>query len=76
MVKLKMVRARASLKYRPMPTPNSAQSDTQGRLMMVINWNSDIGDAWEWAEDPYYPLQYSTYAYQVAANTFMYALSH
>lgn len=50
--------------------------DEQGRLMVVINWNTDIGDAWEWAEAPYYPLQYSTYAYQVAANTFMYALTH
>jgi hypothetical protein len=50
--------------------------DDRGRLMVVINWNTDIGDAWEWAEAPYYPLQYSTYAYQVAANTFMYALTH
>jgi hypothetical protein len=50
--------------------------DDDGRLMMVINWNTDVGDAWEWAEAPYYPLQYSTYAYQVAANTFMYAMTH
>jgi hypothetical protein len=50
--------------------------DDDGRLMMVINWNTDLGDAWEWAEASYYPLHYSTYAYQVAANTFMYALTH
>jgi hypothetical protein len=50
--------------------------DEQGRLMVVINWNTDIGDAWEWAEAPYYPLLYSTYAYQVAANIFMYAMTH
>jgi hypothetical protein len=50
--------------------------DEAGRLMVVINWNTDIGDAWEWAEAPYYPLQYSTYAYQVAANTLTYALTH
>ncbi|MEX2583017.1 MAG: DUF4159 domain-containing protein [Gemmatimonadota bacterium] len=50
--------------------------DELGRLMVVINWNTDIGDAWEWAEAPYYPLVYSTYAYEVAANTFMYALTH
>jgi hypothetical protein len=47
--------------------------DEKGQLMVVINWNTDIGDAWEWAEDPYYPLVYSTYAYQVAANTFLFA---
>jgi hypothetical protein len=50
--------------------------DEQGRLMVVINWNTDIGDAWEWAEASYYPLHYSTYAYQVAANTMMYAMTH
>ncbi len=50
--------------------------DDKGRLMVVINWNTDLGDAWEWAEASYYPVQYSTYAYQVAANTFLYALTH
>jgi hypothetical protein len=50
--------------------------DEKGRLMMVINWNTDLGDAWEWAEASYYPLEFSTYAYQVAANTFMYAMTH
>ncbi len=37
--------------------------DENGRLMVIINWNTDLGDAWEWADDPYYPLKYSTYAY-------------
>jgi hypothetical protein len=50
--------------------------DDDGELMMVINWNTDLGDAWEHAEQACYPLAYSTYAYQVAANTFMYSLSH
>jgi hypothetical protein len=50
--------------------------DDAGRLLVVINWNTDLGDAWEWAEDPYYPLPYSTFAYQMAVNTIIYALSH
>ena len=50
--------------------------DDEGRLLVVINWNTDLGDAWEWAEDPYYPLPYSTFAYQLAVNTIIYALSH
>ncbi len=50
--------------------------DDDGRLMVIINFNTDLGDAWEWAEEPYYPLRYSTYAYQVAANTFIYAMTH
>ncbi len=50
--------------------------DEDGRLMVVINWNTDIGDAWEWAEHPYYPLRYSTYAIQITVNTIVYAMSH
>lgn len=50
--------------------------DEHGRLMVLINFNTDLGDAWEWAEQPYYPLKYSTYAYQVAVNAIVYAMSH
>ena len=34
--------------------------DEAGRLVVIINFNTDLGDAWEWAEDPRYPLEYST----------------
>ena len=50
--------------------------DEAGRLMVIINWNTDIGDAWEWAEHPYYPLQYSTYAIEITVNIIVYAMSH
>jgi len=50
--------------------------DPGGRLMVVINWNTDIGDAWEWAESPYYPLEYSTYAIEITVNIITYAMSH
>jgi len=50
--------------------------DEQGRLIVVINWNTDLGDAWEWAENPYYPLKFSTYAYQMGVNFIIYGMSH
>ena len=50
--------------------------DDAGRLMVIVNWNTDLGDAWEWAENPYYPLKYSTYAYQMGVNFIIYAMSH
>lgn len=50
--------------------------DDQGRLLMVANFNTDLGDAWEWAEQPAYPLKYSTYAYQMGVNFIVYAMSH
>ena len=50
--------------------------DHDGRLMVIINWNTDLGDAWEWAEQPDYPLQYSTFAFQMGVNMIVYAMSH
>jgi hypothetical protein len=50
--------------------------DDDGRLMVMINWNTDMGDAWEWAEQPDYPLQFSTFAYQMGVNMIVYAMSH
>ena len=50
--------------------------DDEGRLSVIINFNTDLGDAWEWAESPAYPLYYSTYAYEMGANMIVYAMSH
>ena len=50
--------------------------DEDGRLMVIVNWNTDLGDAWEWAEQPDYPLEYSTFAYQMGVNMIVYAMSH
>ena len=47
-----------------------------GRLMVVINWNTDLGDAWEHADDPRYPLEYSTFAYEMGVNLVVYGMSH
>jgi hypothetical protein len=51
-------------------------SDEDGRLVVMINWNSDLGDAWEWAENPYYPLDRSTFAYQLGINAIVYAMTY
>lgn len=50
--------------------------DDAGRLMVIINFNTDLGDAWEWAENPYYPLEYSTFAYEMGVNMVVYGMSH
>ena len=42
--------------------------DDKGRLMVVINFNMDLGDAWEHADAPEYALQYTTRAYKYAIN--------
>jgi hypothetical protein len=50
--------------------------DDNGRLMVVINHNTDLGDAYEWSDDPRYPNRFSGYAYRMAVNFLMYSLTH
>jgi len=50
--------------------------DQNGRLMAILNWNTDLGDAWEWADRPDYPARFSTYAYKLGINAIVYAMSH
>jgi len=50
--------------------------DEKGRLLVLISWNSDLGDAWEWMELSCYPLTHSTYAAQLGVNVILYAMSH
>jgi hypothetical protein len=50
--------------------------DKNGRLVVVINHNTDLGDAYEWMDLAEYPYEFSSYAYRIAVNTIVYALSH
>lgn len=50
--------------------------DDEGRLMVVINFNMDLGDAWEHADVPEYSLLYTTRAYKYAINYILYAMTH
>ena len=50
--------------------------DDRGRLMIVINHNTDLGDAYEHADNPLYPSYFSGYAYRVAINFILYSLTH
>ena len=50
--------------------------DNNGRLMMMINFNTDIGDAWEHAAERFYPREYSDMAYRMGINAVVYALTH
>jgi hypothetical protein len=47
-----------------------------GRLIAFIARNCDLGDAWEWINDPVYPVKYGLPAYKVGINVVIYAMSH
>jgi hypothetical protein len=51
------------------------KNDT-GRVMVVVTYNSDLGDAWEWMDEPCYPQRFSGQAYRMGLNFIIYAMSH
>lgn len=50
--------------------------DDQGRVLVAICHNMDLGDAWEWADLPQYPERYASLAYRVGINYIIYAMTH
>ncbi|MEX2366200.1 MAG: DUF4159 domain-containing protein, partial [Pseudohongiellaceae bacterium] len=50
--------------------------DEEGRLMVAINFNMDMGDAWEHADDPYYPEPMTALAYRFGLNYLIYSMTH
>ena len=50
--------------------------DDDGRLMVLINHNMDLGDAWEHADWPEYPERYTAMAYRMGINYILYAMTH
>ena len=50
--------------------------DDRGRIMVAICYNSDVGDSWEWADEPEYPEKYSALGVRIGVNYVVYAMSH
>ena len=50
--------------------------DKNGRMVAFFARNCDLGDAWEWINDPSYPVKYGLPAYKVGINVIIYAMSH
>jgi hypothetical protein len=50
--------------------------DDHGRVMVAMSFNSDIGDSWEWADDPRYPEKYSALGIRIGVNYVVYAMTH
>lgn len=50
--------------------------DEEGRLVVAINFNMDMGDAWEHSDDPVYPVPMTSLAYRFGVNYVIYAMTH
>jgi len=50
--------------------------DDKGRIMVAITYNSDIGDAWEYADHARYPAAMADVAIRLGVNSIVYAMTH
>jgi hypothetical protein len=50
--------------------------DDKGRIMVAATFNSDVGDSWEWADDPRYPQKFSDLGIRLGVNYVIYAMTH
>jgi len=50
--------------------------DGEGRMLVAINFNMDMGDAWEHADDAHYPEPMTALAYRFGINYLIYAMTH
>ena len=55
-----------------------AIEDDTGRAMVLINWNTDMGDGWEWSNAADFPgyVKYTAQAYRMEINEIIYSLTH
>ncbi len=50
--------------------------DDQNRMVVAVNFNTDVGDAWEYADAPEYPEAMTSLAYRYGINYLIYAMTH
>jgi hypothetical protein len=50
--------------------------DDLGRVQVAICHNMDLGDAWEWADDPRYPERFASMAYRLGISYILYSMTH
>jgi hypothetical protein len=53
-----------------------AMYDDRGHMVVAVNYDTDVGDAWEFADVPYYPEQMTALAYRYGINYIIYAMTH
>ena len=51
-------------------------NDPKKRLMVIANYNNDVGDAWQWSDQGFLPIDLTNVAYKLGVNYVMYALTH
>lgn len=50
--------------------------DDDGRLMVLIGFNNDTPDSWQWADDPRYPAEAANLGLRIGVNIAVYMMTH
>ncbi len=51
-------------------------NDTAKRLIAIVNYNTDIGEFWEFSDTGFVPIDLTNEAYKLGVNYLMYAMLH
>ena len=73
---LRHLRRDGSVQQPAWPPTWRAIHDRKGRLVVAVNFNMDVGDAWEHADLPFYPAEMTGLAYRFGINYIIYSMTH
>ena len=62
--------------YGPAPVEFLGIEDDHGRLVMIINYNNDLSEFWEWLDRGELPIRDAATSLKFGVNYLMYALTH
>lgn len=51
-------------------------NDPTKRMLMIANYNNDIGEYWEWSESAYVSIDLTNDAYKLGVNYVIYSMTH
>lgn len=51
-------------------------NDPTKRLMLIANYNNDVGESWQWSGQGFMPVDVENEAYKLGINYLIYALTH
>ena len=67
---------RRDREVRKLPAGLARNLRRQGRVMVAMTFDSDLGDSWEWADDPSYDEKFSALGIRIGVNYIVYAMTH
>ena len=76
--RIESLKSLASPTYRVVPVYLGLheQNDPERRLMVIANYNNDIGEYWEFSDTGWLPIDLSNEAYKLGVNYVVYAMTH